>query len=222
MWTWSRGGGWLGPNLKNEFWCEQNTDVMAKWGQDPHRSEEEKFNELTLRKGVSETNLPKFREISLLSTKAVLRGKHSKYCVGYSVVWTRDEFIYGAGMLKAFFDRVIKEGLVEKVLNEKKEITTVWKRIVELSEQIKTTDKDLNEFLITSAEYGRIKYEIYEMSWIVMLLGHIGDKTGVYEEERIRMAITRYDVLWQERKRLEKNSPSCASIYLPEGFGNDG
>ncbi|MCF7568822.1 hypothetical protein L3X37_10665, partial [Sabulilitoribacter arenilitoris] len=39
VWTWSRGGGWLGPHLKNEFWAEQNAYVMSKWAQNTSRSE---------------------------------------------------------------------------------------------------------------------------------------------------------------------------------------
>jgi hypothetical protein len=45
VWTWSRGGGWEGPFLKNELWCELNTYVVAKFAQNPARSEEEIFNE---------------------------------------------------------------------------------------------------------------------------------------------------------------------------------
>jgi hypothetical protein len=28
-WTWSRGGGWAGPYIPNEFWCKLNTYVVA-------------------------------------------------------------------------------------------------------------------------------------------------------------------------------------------------
>jgi len=220
LWTWSRGGGWLGPNIKNEFWCELNTYVLSKWAQDTSRTEEEIFAEFAKSKGFPDDDIPKLREVSLLSVKAVLRGHYTKYLGGYNVFWTRDEFINGAesGQLKGFFDRAIAGGLVEEVLAEKRESVDMWRKIVELSNQIITTDEKLNEFLVSSAEYGRIKYEIIENGWIVMLLGHIGDKTGEYDKERIGEAITRYDELWDEWKQLEKDSPSCASIYQPNGF----
>ena len=51
-----------------------------------------------------------------------------------------------------------------------------------------------------------------------MLLGHIGDQTGEYNKESIKNAIARYDELWKEWKQLEKNSPSCATIYEPNDF----
>lgn len=217
VWTWSRGGGWLGPNLKNEFWCEQNAYIMAKWAQNTSRSEEDIFIEFAKYKGFSDEDIPKLREISLLSSKAVLRGKYTRYG-GYSVVWTRDQFINGSGSLKEYFNYVIKEGIVDEVLAEKKESVEMWKRMVQLAKQIKINDTDLNEFLRTSTKYGRIKYEIIEKSWIVMLHGYIGDKTGEYDKEKIREAIARYDKLWEEWKHLEKKSPSCASIYEPNGF----
>jgi hypothetical protein len=217
VWTWSRGGGWLGPHLKNEFWCEQNAYVMAKWAQNTSRSEEEIFTEFAKYKGFPDDDIPKLREISLLSAKAVFRGKYTRYGT-YSVVWTRDQFINGSGSLKGYFDYTMKEGIVEKVLAEKRESVDMWKRMVILAKQIHTKDEALNEFLITSIEYGRIKYEIFEKGWIVMLLGHIGDKTGEYHKERIREAIASYDELWEEWKQLEKSSPSCATIYEPNGF----
>ncbi len=43
-----------------------------------------------------------------------------------------------------------------------------------------------------------------------------------YDIDRIREAIASYDQLWQEWKQLEKNSPSCASIYEPNGFASKG
>ncbi len=217
VWTWSRGGGWLGPHLKDEFWCEQNAYVMAKWAQNMSRTEEDIFTEFAKYKGFSDNDIPKLREISLLSTKAVLRGKHSKYG-RYSVTWTRDQFINGAASLRGFFNDAIKNGIVEKVLAEKKESVDMWKRSVELAKQIRTKDEGLNEYLVTSTKYGRIKYEIIEKGWTVMLLGHIGDKTGEYDKEKIREAIARYDELWEEWKQLEKTSPSCATIYEPNGF----
>ena len=221
VWTWSRGGGWLGPYLKNEFWCEQNAYVMTKWAQNTSRSEEEIFTEFAKYKGFSDEDIPKLRAISLLSAQAVLRGKYTRYG-SYNVAWTRDQFIHGSGALSAYFDWVMNEGLVEEVLAEKKESVDLWVKMVQLARQIDTNDETQDEFLLTSTEYGRIKYEIYEKGWTVMLLGYVGDKTGEYDKERIRAAIVRYDELWEEWKELEKNSPSCATIYEPNGFAISG
>lgn len=222
VWTWSRGGGWLGPYVKNEFWSELNAFVIAKWAQNTKIPEEMIFRDFARMKGIPEEDISKFREICLLSDSAVLRGKYSKYCGGYNLGWTRDEFINGANTLQGFFKKVLDEGLVEKVLAEKWKSVEMWKNMVTLAKQIDAKDESLNEFLRTSTEYGRIKYEIIEKGWIVMLLGHIGDETEQYDKERIREAIARYDELWKEWKELEKNSPSCATIYQPNGFAIHG
>ena len=50
---------------------------------------------------------------------------------------------------------------------------------------------------------------------------HLGNsplRRGEYDKERIRKAIVRYDELWEDWKELEENSPSCATIYEPNGF----
>ena len=41
VWTWSRGGGWEGPFITNELWCDLNTYVVSQFVIDPKRSEEE-------------------------------------------------------------------------------------------------------------------------------------------------------------------------------------
>ena len=37
VWTWSRGGGWEGPYIPNELWCELNAYVIAKYAENPKR-----------------------------------------------------------------------------------------------------------------------------------------------------------------------------------------
>ena len=79
--------------------------------------------------------------------------------------------------------------------------------------KIDLLDPATKEFLVTSCAYGRIKYEIIEQGWTVMLLGYVGDETGTYDKPRITAAMKAYDLLWDEWKQLEKSSPSCATIY---------
>ncbi len=35
IWTWSRGGGWEGPYIKDEMWCDLNAWIMAQWALTP-------------------------------------------------------------------------------------------------------------------------------------------------------------------------------------------
>ncbi len=42
IWTWSRGGGWDGPYIKDEFWCALNARVLSQFALRPERSEEKR------------------------------------------------------------------------------------------------------------------------------------------------------------------------------------
>ena len=44
VWTWSRGGGWVGPYINNEFWCRLNAYVISHWIQDTRQTEEQVFD----------------------------------------------------------------------------------------------------------------------------------------------------------------------------------
>jgi hypothetical protein len=74
IWTWTRGGGWDGPYINNEMWCDLNAWVVAQWAKDPSQSEEEVFNRYaTERLQLTGDNVAKFRKLCLLSADAVIR-----------------------------------------------------------------------------------------------------------------------------------------------------
>ncbi|MCP4376789.1 MAG: hypothetical protein GY794_11515 [bacterium] len=213
VWTWSRGGGWKGPYIKNEFWCALDAYVVSRWAQNPKRSEKAIFREYASQKlGLKGKDIDRFRELCLLSTKGVLRGQYS-LLGGVRVDWERDQYLGGLRQLGGTFNGFIKRNLVDKALAEKAEAVAIWRRIETLAKQIDLPDAATKEFVVTSCTYGRIKYEIIANGWTVMLLGMVGDKTGQYDKPRIAAAIKTYDKLWDEWKKLEKSSPSCATIY---------
>ena len=92
VWTWSRGGGWRGPFIKNELWSELNAWVMAQWALDPAASEEPLFNCFATEKlGLPASQIPAFRRLALLSAKAAWRWKRGT--VNSLVAgWSRDEY----------------------------------------------------------------------------------------------------------------------------------
>jgi len=61
VWTWSRGGGWDGPFITNELWCELNAYVVSKYTEDPSRTEADIFEEFEHRLGLSGDDLARFR-----------------------------------------------------------------------------------------------------------------------------------------------------------------
>jgi len=214
VWTWSRGGGWEGPYIKSELWCALNAYVIAKFAENPARSEADIFNEYAREKlKLSDADVKKFRELNLLSEKAVLRGQLTTLGAKINEWWARDHF-FDEPDLSDF----IKQGLVEKALAEKAESVAMWKRIDKLAQEIHFADTNTQEFVEVSAAYGRIKYEIIQQAWTILFAGKLGDKTGHYDREKIRAAIVRYDQLWQEWQVLAKAHPVCATIYLDVGF----
>lgn len=214
VWTWSRGGGWEGPFIKNELWCDLNAYVVAEFAKDPTRPEEFYFNQFAREKlKLSEADVKKFRELNLLSEKAVLRGQLTTLGAKINVWWARDYF-FDEPDLSDF----IKKGLVEKALAEKAKSVAMWKRIEQLAHEIHFTDTNTQEFVEVSCAYGRIKYEIIQQAWIVLFAGKSGDSSGHYDRERISAAIKNYDALWAEWQTLKIMHQCCATIYLNEGF----
>ncbi len=213
LWTWTRGGGWKGPHIKNEFWCALNAFVLSQWAQDPARSEEDIFREFSEKElKLQGDDIDLFRELCLLSAQGVLRGQYSLFG-NVNLGWNRDQYMGGLPQLGGNFNSFIKQGKVGDVLAEKEEAVTLWRRIETLSRQINVRDAATKEFILTSCTYGRIKYEIIAKGWTVMLLGMAGDKIGQYDKPRMAAAIVAYDRLWEEWKQLEASSPSCSSIY---------
>jgi len=214
VWTWSRGGGWEGPYIKNELWCELNAYVIAKFAENPTRSEENIFNEYAReRLKLSTGDAKKFRELNLLSERAVLRGQLTTLGAKINVWWARDHF-FDEPDLADF----IKKGMVEKALAEKGDSVAIWKHIEQLAQEIHFADANTQEFVEVSAAYGRTKYEIIEQAWTVLFYGKLGDNLGSYDREKIRGAISHYDNLWKEWKNLANNHPCCATIYKDVGF----
>jgi hypothetical protein len=127
----------------------------------------------------------------------------------------------GSRRLIPFFDYTINNGKQEKVLAEKHQAVEIWKKMETLAGKIEMKNAGDTEYLRTSTTYGRIKFEIVEKAFIVMLLGHRGDITGNYDKKRIREALEDYDKLWLEWNRLKNNNPECATVYLPEAFRID-
>jgi hypothetical protein len=214
VWTWSRGGGWEGPYLKNELWCDLNAYVVAEFAKNPARTEEEIFDDYARTKlKLTDADVKKFRELNLLSEKAVLRGQLTTLGAKLNVWWARDHF-FDEPDLSDF----IKKGLVDKALAEKAESVAMWRRIEQLAREIHFADTNTQEFVEVSATYGRIKYEIIQQAWTVLFTAKLGEKSGQYNREKVHKAIARYDALWSEWHNLADKHVCCATIYLDVGF----
>lgn len=213
VWTWSRGGGWGGPYIKNEFWTEVNAYVLSHWANDPSRSEKDLLADFARTKGLPEDELKDFRRLCLLSETGIIKGQYSTLGDVF-VNWTRDDNVTGDFFQRAYFDRMIARGQVNDYLKEKEEAVQIWKEIEAISSKLHFSSEELNHFVRTSCTYGRIKYEFFAASWQIMLRGYVADKTGKpFNKELMDEYIHAYDRLWKEWNELVNANIDCPSIY---------
>lgn len=232
VWTWSRGGGWKGPYITNELWCDLNAYVLSQWAQDTSLTEPAIFKQYTQELGLTDADANTFRQIALLSTRGVFLGRSSEL-TPINPWWIRDQYMGGLtapefndhtdeawGKTNKEFEHIVANNMVEAILDEKAEAVRIWKEIEKLAGQVKSGNEKFQDYLQVSCSYGRIKYEIIQQAWIVMLKGLEGDKTGNYDRVRIENAYLQYKELWKEFEALKKNNKQCATLYLPYGFNN--
>ena len=198
VWTWTRGGGWLGPFIKNELWCDLNAWVMAQWAKDTTKPEESVFNRYaTERLGLKGGDIAKFRRLCLLSADAVVRGKNTTRGE-ISPWWSRDDGINRPQLPK-------DPEILQRTLAEKGEAVQQWEEIVGLSRQIQFADPMTKDYVVISSEYGLCLYRIYQA---VFELTAAGD-----DPVKLRHWLPIYDAAWKDYRSLSAKSPQCATLY---------
>lgn len=204
LFTWSRGGGWGGPFITNELWCDLNVYVLSKWAQNPNASEEEIFNQYasTVLK-LDSRNAALFRELCLLSADAVYRGTRStQNDIGPG--WTRDDVIGRPPLPKS------PEAL-QRVLSEKEKAVQMWARMVELAGSIEFPDPEVKEYVMTSCLYGSYLYQIYNDAF------HLLDEESTRNKKELRKYLDHYDQTWIAYRKLKEDHASCATLYTEKG-----
>lgn len=197
VWTWTRGGGWNGPHIKNEMWCDLNAWVMAQWANDIKQSEEAVLNRYAKeRLGLKGEDIKAFRKLCLLSADAVVRGRNSTYG-DMSPWWTRDQ---GIGWPKVTGDR-------KRNLKQKDESVRMWKEIVKLAEAIQWPDAKTRDHAVGSAYYGLRLYEIYRT------LVYMDDAENRNDKEATARWIEAYDNAWQAYNKLPEVHSDIATLY---------
>jgi len=215
VWTWSSGGGWQGPYLKSTIWKDLNSYVLSHWGQNTSKTEETLCYEYANRMGLTGFNADIFRKIALLSVEAVRKGQCSDYTRN-DLWWARDNFFSAASNNNTIKD-ILKDSLINLVLAEKAEASAMWLQIEHLSQQFDLKNKQLEEALRVSCTYGRIKYQLTEQMWYLMIQNELKIQSKTFEKEGILKSIANYDALWAEWLELAK-SPYCATIYKDTQF----
>jgi hypothetical protein len=122
------------------------------------------------------------------------------------------------GKLNKDFKVIVDKNLVDAVLEEKAMAVGIWNEIERLSKSITSGDDKFKDYLRVSSSYGRIKYEIIQQAWIIMLKAMESEKTRIYEKAAILDAKVKYDQLWNDFKYSKANNQQCATLYQPYSF----
>jgi hypothetical protein len=208
VWTWSRGGGWRGPYIKNGLWADLNAYVVKEFVRNPGKSELEAFREYAVQIGVDKADIPKFRRLAELSAIAVLKGQLSEL-ISVDVWYARDDSIRPLDLSK-----YRNNPLAEKLIKEKNEARRLWQEIVKLAGEIRIRDKRTKEFMLTSSKYGRYKYDTIAALWL-MSFG-----SGQTRKD----AFDLYDSAKQHWINLKKTDAECSSLVdlsLADKFVDD-
>jgi hypothetical protein len=219
IYLWSRGGGWFGPYIKNEFWCDLHVFTLSRWFHNPRLSEKELFRIFCQRHQLDPESMENLHRLCLLSRQAILKGR---YCRAYDSHleekvmpvnnWLRDDHIPGFSRLDPVFEHLYKKGLLQEALLEKSQARALWQEVDDLAARVKFPDKELQDFFEVSVKYGKLLYEIICIGWEILTWGYQGDQTGTHSREILQRLMPQYDQAWKNYRTLLEN-PLCSSLY---------
>jgi hypothetical protein len=203
VWTWSRGGGWEGPYLKNELWPDLNAWVMAQWALNPAATEESLFNRYAVERLQLPTNqVANFRQLALLSAQAVYRGKRStgNYLNQW---WNRDQYFR--------FPFVPTDAVQRQVvLDDQDNAVAMWDQMVALADGLTPPDPLAAEMLRSSTRYGQ---NLFRMWRAVVNLSCITTNGPVAQ---IRDWLAVYDGCWTNYAALARQYSNTIATYYVE------
>jgi len=227
VWTWSRGGGSQGPFLKNEFWCDFNARVMARWAKNPEAGERAAFDAVAAEVGVRPEGLEAFRRLCLLSQKAIIRGRGTMLKQGAAlrpymkepdnwlfVGWMRDDCLGGEKQMKKTMDGLIADGLLDARLEEMREAVRIWDEIVGLAGKVACREKSVADFILTSALYGEALHRVMAHGCAVVFKGYEAERKGEKADAAfLAREVRAYELAWSDFHRLAAERSDCASLY---------
>lgn len=209
VWTWSRGGGWEGPYIKNELWCELNAWVMAQWALDPAATELSLFNRFATEKlGLPAAQLPAFREMALLSAEAAWRAKRGTNN-SLSPWWSRDQY---------YLYPTLPTNATSKaqMLADQDAAITKFERIVEIAKTLTPSNPEDRECMISSSLYGLHLMRIWQA------VKNMVANEGV-NPVALKSWLDRHDEAWADYLSLATTYPdSAASFYVKNAQRSSG
>lgn len=178
LFTWTRGGGWFGPYLRDEFWPELNARIFAAWQSSPEDSEEDLFFRIARSGyGLSEESAMALRELALASEDVIL---HGRYCMAAAELegfryestnlWMRDDCLGGLTQLADTFAVLEKAGRLDEALAEKRLAAELAARLPAIAGRIHFSNPGRTAFIRWSANYSALLFRWIEEGWKLLVL----------------------------------------------------
>jgi hypothetical protein len=209
VWTWSRGGGWEGPYIKNELWCELNAWVMAQWALDPAATEVSLFDRFATEKlGLPAAQLPVFREMAQLSAEAAWRAKRGTNN-SLSAWWSRDQYYLYPTLPSNASSKA-------QMLADQDAAVAKFERIAEIAGTLTPADPADRECMISSSLYGLHLMRVWQA------VKNMVANEGV-DPVKLKSWLERHDEAWTGYLALDTLYPnSVASFYVKNAQRSSG
>jgi len=224
VFTWSRGGGWYGPYLKNEFWCKLNVYIISAIALNPARSEAEAFNSFCRDiMGLDVVSSVHFRQSCILASQAILLGR---YCEDYdeqwkeavipTELWMRDDRLGGMDQLRPVFEYLDKRGTTESAIEEKRQSAELWRQSLNEFDQINFENEELSGPIRTSFQYAIYLFEIIATGWELLSIDFAASIGKQIDRDRLIDLKVSYERTWRLYRDLRDSSPGCATLFNGE------
>ena len=209
IWTWSRGGGWGGPYITNELWCDLNVWIMATWAADPKQDEAALFQRFaTERLALTPEDAGRLRQIALRSADATLRGRVGSQ-VSISPWWSRDDGMCAPKLPK---DPVALRTLLADV----DAAAAIWGELATIARAVTSGSPATRDYLVVSTDYGRHLYRIHQAFFHLCALRGADGKGTAADRPEIDRWLAAYDAAWADFRALPATSQQCATLYREE------
>lgn len=219
VYGWSRGGGWYGPYLKDELWCDLHVYVLSHWASDPEASEKELFlHYWTQEKGMDAESAALMRTLAKEATEGLLKGRYCEVWdkllgeIGVPAgLWMRDDILGGMVQLRHIFEYLDDHHLTQKALDEKAAAVAHWIKARECSSSVTYPDEELRSAVVTSTEYGLRLFRLVEAAWRMMAEGlQVERKKG--SKGKLREYVSDVESFWAAYEEM-REWPKSATLY---------
>lgn len=165
IWTWSRGGGWGGPYLHDEFWCGANAYVLSQWIV-TGRSDDLLFTDYARAMGFTPASADHLYRLAQRTPHAILLGRGSNLIsLGiWETNWTRDNS-FSPDLMLSVSRKLVQRHQEDAFLTEKTEAVRLWQQMEAESATLQGSDSATVQAVHDTFTYGRHCFTVSHLLW---------------------------------------------------------